>query len=108
MSLADELEKLAGEATGGQWVSNEIGGGAFSTFDHMPVLMGKTHDVALACALRNALPAILSALREREAAAAWLRNGAYYGHFIGPATNAMHNRLADAIEAGEHMKGEGE
>lgn len=39
---------------------------------------------------------------ERAAVVAWLRNGAYYGRYIGPASRAIFNRISDAIEAGEH------
>lgn len=49
-----DLAALSAAATKGQWVPNVVGNGAFSTFDHMPVLAGKTFDVELCCALVNA------------------------------------------------------
>ncbi len=49
-----DLAALSDAATQGQWVPNEVGGGAFSTWDHMPVLAGKTMDVELCCKLVNA------------------------------------------------------
>lgn len=74
-NLADELERLAKEATPGEWRewftrrrSPEIytdGAPAHSPND----LIGSTlrkGDAALIVALRNALPAILSALRREE------------------------------------------
>jgi len=112
-SLANELEKLAGEATPGPWEATERSGYreilapcADSDWYGRP----KTHavayidteidekstDAALIVALRNNLPTILSALREREAVTNWLR-----GHSIAG------DHLASRIEAGEHMKGEG-
>jgi len=51
---AKKLAALDRAATQGQWVPNEVGGGAFSTWDHMPVLAGKTMDVELCCKLVNA------------------------------------------------------
>jgi hypothetical protein len=101
MSLADELERLAGEATPGPWRVGLWGNG-----EHVPGLEHifldsiestiqdvLAEDAALIVALRNALPTILSALREREAIASWV--------------NEWRPELADAIRAGEHMKEQG-
>jgi hypothetical protein len=54
LTEAEKLAALDRAATQGQWVPNEVGGGAFSTWDHMPVLAGKTMDVELCCKLVNA------------------------------------------------------
>jgi hypothetical protein len=120
MSLANDLEKLAAKATPGPWkpetesedncdrYMQEVyvchpGTVCSST---VVAMMGDTEgrplgqkqaDAALIVALHNALPTILSALREREAVTDWLR-----GHSIAG------DHLASRIEAGEHMKGKGQ
>lgn len=44
--------------------------------------------------------------QERAAVVAWLRAGGRYKPcHIGPATRAEYGRLADIIEAGEHLRG---
>lgn len=117
-SLADELEKLAGEATAGPWEVNYssiaiAGSGAAAGYPSVPECIASLNDgeyiengnyeadATLIVALRNNLDTILSALREREAVVAFIRS---HGEFY--ETDAWW--WADAIEAGKHMKGEGE
>lgn len=136
-SLANELEKLAGEATPGPWAYRpdqyddwgvvksppERPDGfeydlrcVLAQFRDPKALDDETlsaHRAAktdpwaanaqLVVTLRNNLPAILGALREREAVVAWLRSGGFTRDFGIP----WRENLADAIKAGEHMKGEG-
>jgi len=78
-SLANELEKLAGEAATFGTLASEL----------------KASSNLVNFILDNQ-STILSALREREAVTDWLR-----GHSIAG------DHLASRIEAGEHMKGEG-
>jgi hypothetical protein len=102
-SLANELEKLAGEA---QDLS-------------LPLAHRARIGIQLNTTLRNALPTILSALREREEVVRYFRRAAEgvrvdadAGLWAGIEDEVQDsidtfNGYADAIEAGEHMKGEG-
>ena len=63
----DELAALSEKATQGRWVPNTVGGGAFSTWHHMPVLEGKAEDVELCCKLVSAY---------RSGNLAWVGDGA--------------------------------
>jgi hypothetical protein len=88
VSLADELEKLAGEADLANWRDKS------------------SAERTLSRAVIANLPAIIQALREREAIVRWLRNDATRAWGADPVPRDEISFVADAIEAGEHLKGE--